>query len=490
MSSERPGKGVAVIVDSGIPIGSLFAGKYRIEGLLGRGGMGEVFAARHELLHQRVAIKVLRKDALDAATIARFMNEARAAARIVNEHVARVTDVANLEDGSPYMVLEFLDGADLARVLEQQALLPVYQVIDWVLQACRAVAHAHALGIVHRDLKPGNLFLAKLEDGTSIIKVLDFGISKTNNSATAPSSTLTATGAMLGSPFYMAPEQVRNAKQVDARADVWALGVILYELLTAKRPFEGATLGELLIAIVEQTPAPIPARRPDVPRGLDEIVQGCLRRNPDERIASVAALAQALAPYGRASGSSRPDSSRDPFSATATAMAPGSAAGAPPHPFSGTRTAESWGQTGGDAARPRMNLAPLGIGTGVIVLLVVAGLVYRAVQKSPEPSATEQPAAGMPAAPAVAARPSDPETATTAPPLVPAAAPPVGDIEASSTARRDAGAGVPASPRPPIRRPPDPRAGAAPLPVPARAPRPIAPAAPLLPDQLPDQSRR
>jgi hypothetical protein len=294
---------------------------------------------------------------------------------------------------------------------------------------------------------------------------------------------------MLGSPFYMAPEQVRNAKQVDARADVWALGVILYELLTAKRPFEGATLGELLIAIVEQTPAPIPAHRPDVPRGLDEIVQGCLRRNPDERIASVAALAQALAPYARASGSSRPASSRDPFSATA--MAPGLAAGAPPHSFSGTRTAESWGQTGGDAARrPRMNLAPLGIGTGAVVLLLVAGLVYRAVQKGPEPSATEQPAAGMPAAAAVEARPPGPQAAIAAPALVPTPAQLVGDIEASSSASRDGGGDVPASPRSPVRRPPDPRAGAAPLPVPARAPRPVAPAPPLLPDQLPDQSRR
>jgi serine/threonine protein kinase len=489
MSSERPGKGVALIVDSGIPIGSLFAGKYRIEGLLGRGGMGEVFAARHELLHQRVAIKVLRKDALDEGTIARFMNEARAAARIVNEHVARVTDVANLEDGSPYMVLEFLDGADLARVLEQQPRLPVHQVVDWVLQACQAVAQAHALGIVHRDLKPGNLFLAKLADGTSIIKVLDFGISKTNNPATAPSSTLTATGAMLGSPFYMAPEQVRNAKQVDARADVWALGVILYELLTAKRPFEGVTLGELLIAIVEQTPVPIPAHRPDVPPGLDEIVQRCLKRNPDERIASAISLAQALAQYGRASGSPRPASTRDPFAATA--IAPGQPAGAPPPSFSGTRTAESWGQTGGDPARrPRVNLAPLWIATGGVILIVVAGLVYRSIHESPEASATGKAGPGMPVAAAVAAPAPSPQAAIIAPALVPTPAPLAGDIASSSNASPDGGMDVPVAARPPIRRPQDPRAGALPPPVPPRAPRPIAPAAPLLPDQLPDQSRR
>src|ERR1700733_7006308 len=198
--------------------------------------MGIVVAARHVQLDEKVALKFLRPEALaDADAVERFAREARAAVKIKSEHVARVIDVGTLPNGAPYMVMEHLDGEDMAAWIKERGALPVEQALDFVLQACVAVADAHALGIVHRDLKPANLFCIRRSDGQLSIKVLDFGISKlTERTTTAQRMAFTKTTASMGSPLYMSPEQMRSSKDVDAQTDIWALAVILFELMTGR----------------------------------------------------------------------------------------------------------------------------------------------------------------------------------------------------------------------------------------------------------------
>ncbi|NLE85908.1 MAG: protein kinase [Myxococcales bacterium] len=274
--------------------GDLLAGKYRIERVLGRGGMGVVVSAVHEALDERVALKFLLPEALaNQEAVQRFLREARAAVKIRSEHVARVTDVGTLESGAPYMVMEYLDGVDLARYLESRGPLPVPEAVEYMLQACEALAEAHALGIVHRDLKPANLFRIERVDGTPSIKLLDFGISK----VIAHQVALTQTSSMLGSPLYMAPEQMTSSKHVDARADVWALGIILFELVTGEPPFQGETLPEVCAQILTTEPRPIRALRGDVPPELESVVARCLHKEREQRYGSVAELAVALGPF-------------------------------------------------------------------------------------------------------------------------------------------------------------------------------------------------
>src|SRR3990172_8142273 len=243
-------------------IGDLLSSKYRIERLIGEGGMGAVFQARHEKLGNPVALKFLLPSlAKDGQAAVRFMNEARAAAPIQSAHVAKVLDVDSTPDGGAYMVIEYLEGADFSRILEQRGSIPVAEAAGYLLETCEALAHAHRLGVIHRDLKPANLFLAQSVDGRAVVKVLDFGISKASGLA----SGITATSSLLGSPVFMSPEQVRSSKNVDARADIWSLGVIFYNLLTGALPFVGENFGEVFAAVLERTPAPASSLRPDLP---------------------------------------------------------------------------------------------------------------------------------------------------------------------------------------------------------------------------------
>lgn len=278
--------------------GDLLAGKYRIERVLGVGGMGVVVAARHEQLGQLVAIKFVREDALaNDDAIERFLREARSAVRLKSEHVARVIDVGKLESGAPYMVMEFLDGEDLGQVLEDRGPMAPEAAVQLLLQACEAVAEAHNAGIVHRDLKPQNLFLTHTIAGQPRLKVLDFGVSKSSGMTSGGQGALTRTRSMLGSPLYMSPEQMRSAKDTDARTDVWALGVVLFELLTRRWPFEAQNMPELCLKVVTEAPQSIAALRPDLPPGLVTIIERCLMKDPGARYADAAALAQALDPY-------------------------------------------------------------------------------------------------------------------------------------------------------------------------------------------------
>src|SRR6188768_182176 len=278
--------------------GQLLAGKYRVERVLGQGGMGVVVAAHHIELDEVVALKFLLPEALlSAEAVARFEREARAAVKIKSEHVARVTDVGRLETGAPYMVMELLRGQDLAELLREQGPLSLADVADYLLQAGEAIAEAHALGIVHRDLKPANLFLTRRADGSSCIKVLDFGISKlTNASANAP-QVMTSTLAVMGSPLYMSPEQLMSARNVDMRTDIWALGVICFELLTGKLPFDGETLPQLVMSINFHPPKSVRSFRPDLPAEVEEMLLVCLSKDPAKRFANVAALAAELVKF-------------------------------------------------------------------------------------------------------------------------------------------------------------------------------------------------
>lgn len=275
--------------------GQTLAGKYLVEEVLGVGGMGIVVAARHLQLDQKVAIKYLLPAALlNPEVVERFAREARAAAKIRGEHVARVIDVGQFDDGAPYMVMEHLEGHDLAKHLDLHGPLPIEDAVRFLLETCEALAEAHAAKIVHRDLKPSNMFLSKQPDKSAIIKVLDFGISKTGD---APSAALTKTSALMGTAFYMSPEQLTNPKGVDHRSDIWSLGVILYELLAGRQPFLGESVPEIIGAILTNTPDGLRTVRPDVPVGLEEVIAKCMQSKAADRYQSVAGLAAALGPF-------------------------------------------------------------------------------------------------------------------------------------------------------------------------------------------------
>ncbi len=296
------------VTSPSIASGVLLGGKYRIERALGEGGMGVVLAAMNEALRQRVAIKLLRSGALaNAKALGRFEREARAAAKLRSEHVARVLDVGKFDDGRPYMVMEFLEGRDLGDIIDKRSEpLPIAQSIEWVLQACEAIAEAHGIGIIHRDLKPSNLFLTTTVDGRGLVKVLDFGISKMEEEESENMS-LTKTTEVIGSPSYMSPEQLRASKDVDLRTDVWALGVILYELLTGKLPFYAETVTDLVAVVMTESPLPPSQHRPEIPAPLEAAVLRCLCRKREERFASVVELVNEIAPYGNVAGATLVD---------------------------------------------------------------------------------------------------------------------------------------------------------------------------------------
>jgi serine/threonine-protein kinase len=393
------------------------SGKYRVERVLGEGGMGVILEATHLQLEERVALKVLRPElARDPELVQRFVREARAAIKIRSEHVVRILDVASLDSGAPYIVMELLQGTDLERLVKKHGPLPPAVAVDYVLQACEALAEAHALGMVHRDLKPANLFLTQRADGTACVKVLDFGITKVTDVG-KPDLGITNTQAIFGSPKYMSPEQMRSSRTVDARSDVWALGTILFELMAGASPFDAESMPALCAAVINDEPARLPA---SVPQGLAAVVMKCLRKRPEQRFQDVGELATALTPYGtqdadtsrvRILGVLRsPDSVRDRQSD------PGPVA---PSGFSGV-TSSAWGRdsssTGGRGRR-----LVVAFTAGVLVLACgVVAIGYRLGQdtKAAAPAASPSPrptAVEVAPPPPLAVPPPPPATTPIAP---------------------------------------------------------------------------
>jgi eukaryotic-like serine/threonine-protein kinase len=449
--------------------GELLAGKYRVESLLGEGGMGYVVSAIHGQLGQRVAVKLLAPElSQNPDACARFLREARAAVRIHSEHVARVVDVGELDNGAPFMVMEFLSGNDLARELEARQQLEIGTAIDYVLQACEAVAEAHSIGLIHRDLKPANLFLTRRPDGSPLVKVLDFGISKamTPEGSSEPAPNLTAAQSLLGSPAYMSPEQARRPRSVDARTDIWSFGVVLYEFLAGQTPFPGDVPLEVLTASGTDPMPSLTAVRSDVPRELEAVIAKCLEKKPEDRYQTVAEFATALGPFApnssipsisRISGILR--SSHPPGAVVSATLRSNKSAIADSDtevmpvrvatPFQGRDkdTQMDWGKSQSGARRSRRRVV-----IAIAALAAIAVVVFLAVPSALEkPTAEESAPAAMKAAAAPVEPAAPPPLVTPAPTLpeaaevTPSASPVVGG---SGTAKAPVRAAKPPAARP------------------------------------------
>ncbi len=393
-------------------VGAILGGKYRVERVLGEGGMGIVFQAVHTRLDKHVAIKMLLPQMLQVPElVGRFEREARAAGRLRHRHSARVIDVDVTADGIPFMVMELLHGHDLETELRARGRLPPGEAVAYVTQACAAMAEAHEAGIVHRDLKPSNLFLSEEQDGTVCVKVLDFGISKLQ---TPDEARVTSTQTQMGTPLYMSPEQVRSAKNVDLRTDVWSLGVILYELLAGHAPFDGTPMA-VAAAIVGDTPPPLRQLVPEVPEALAVVVARAMEKDPARRFASTVSLSEALAPFATAPAAARPSLPLDarqvqtssPSLVTAPTLAATPAdAGARPREPEGA-TGGSWATSEAETPRPRRTgLLVAGVGA-VVVLAGVAFLASRLVHAPPSPAAADSRTAPPAPSASVARAPMD-----------------------------------------------------------------------------------
>ena len=438
----------------GFSPGDVIDGKYRVDTVLGTGGMAVVWAAHHLQLDERVAIKVLRRECADSAeALARFRREARAAVKIKGEHVARVMDVGALPDGTPYMVMEHLDGLDLSQRLRGSGPLEPQLAAEFLLQAAEALAEAHALGIVHRDLKPANLFVTRRPDGSPRVKVLDFGISK--HSPGLGTSSITQGTALVGTPLYMSPEQLKVSKQIDARTDIWGLGVILYESLTGEPPFTAETMPEVVHLITSGEPIPPRVLRPAIPAGLEAVVTRCLAKDREGRFPNVAAFARALAPF--AAEHARVSSERVAYIIESSQRASALAVPTPDAAQSGTRPAlRFWPH-----ATTITGKRALGVGMIASALLGSAALFWAhqhvvappAAELESEPPPVLAPLAPAPrlAAPAPAPAPAAPATLA-APPSVPAGIMPPPQIDPGAHRPRSARprAPVAATPAPPL----------------------------------------
>jgi serine/threonine protein kinase len=286
----------------GIVPDELLAGRYTIRKILGRGGMGIVVAAWDETSQREVAVKLLNPRLQEATSVERFFREARSTSKITSDHVVKIYDVG-VDQERPFIVMEHLEGEDLGARLRRTGVFTSVNAADAVIASCAALAYAHGVGIVHRDIKPSNLFAQTRADSTEILKVLDFGISKSvlheDGEATL---TQTGDGGLLGSPPYMSPEQLRNPRAVDHRSDYWALGVVLYRLLSGKFPFDGESVGEVFVRIMERKYPSLAEHGLVIPSGLDTVIERCLAHERSQRFQNAGELAHALIPFSSLKG--------------------------------------------------------------------------------------------------------------------------------------------------------------------------------------------
>jgi eukaryotic-like serine/threonine-protein kinase len=484
-----------------IAVGDVVAGKYRVERVLGEGGMGTVVAATHLDLDELRALKfVLPSMSENQEVFGRFLREARAVAKIDSEHVAKIHDIGRLDDGAPYLVMEYLEGEDLKALLEREGALEAEVAVRFALQALVGLADAHARKIIHRDLKPPNLFIAESSDGVPRVKVLDFGVSKLVGHD-VPELDKTRTNVMLGSPYYMSPEQMESTKEVDARSDIWSMGVVLYEMLAGEVPFDGPSITALTIKVVQQDPAPLGGFRDDLPDGLEAVVMRCLEKKPADRYATVAALAEALEPFadggdlaaraarilsraddaelgeplveeerradrppggGRSSmptrvvtGSRKSSASRksnaEPTSRPVRRKARRKKSSSEKKRLDGTKTASSWAAPG---AEPNVGRRYLLIGTALGAVVATIALVAYRGDAPPDVTAPVGPAAAS--SPRQSAAPENGQARTRTDPVEPTTEPsaePTTEPSAEPTAEPSASASaVPTAPRPGRRR--------------------------------------
>jgi serine/threonine-protein kinase len=406
-SASEPGARLGTVVD-----------KYTLVRLLGRGGMGAVYEARHATLSRRFALKFLLPElAANRELLRRFTNEAKAAGGLEHPNLAAVTDFGRAADGAPYIVMEFLPGEDCARLLKRTGILPIPRAANVVAQACRGLAVAHDAGIVHRDLKPENLFLTDAGDGSDLVKVLDFGIAKLRVS---DASVVTGTGATFGTAFYMSPEQARGAGEVDARTDVWSLGVVLYELLTGRKPFQGEQFLQVVHQILSAEPPPLASLRPGLPAKLVAAVEKAMAKDVAARVPSVRALGEMLAPFTGGRVATAREESLLPTAPTAATPATGLVPGAPAElafsepavrsvprltvdPVAPTGAPEpSPARVSGATTRPRGRAAAVAV--GAVVLLAAGAATLFAVMRRPQTAPpAPSPAVTVVAPPVVAA---------------------------------------------------------------------------------------
>jgi serine/threonine protein kinase len=400
---------------SGFDNTNIIAGKYRVERRIAEGGNGIVVEAMHLALRQPVAIKYLKPGPRASASVVdRFEREGRLAAQLTSEHVVRVHDVGELEDGSPFMVMELLKGRNLSTVLDESGPLPIPRAVDYMLQTCDALAQVHALAIVHRDIKPDNLILADRPSNTPIVKVIDFGISKSapEREQSGLWARETSKNDRLGTPVYMSPEQLRSSTEVDARTDIWSIGVTLHELLTRALPFEGEDLPQLCTNILHSPPVRLRAVRPGAPPELEVIILKCLEKSPGDRFRNVGELAQALAPFGPAGAQERVERIKDVLRVSGMSIRPPT-----PQPGSldvvairdilaGSLEAPALEPQNAAESRPRRRRLAVYIVGALVIGALAAVLSLRREGPLPQPAVVVQPAAVVPQEALRAAAPS------------------------------------------------------------------------------------
>ncbi len=400
--------------------GTVLAGKFRVVSRLGEGGMGSVYEIEHELTKHRRALKLLHQSmAAMPSVVERFLREASAAGRVGNPHIVETFDAGVLDTGEPYLVMEILRGEPLSGRIARGP-LPIAEVVDLVGQAAAGVHAAHNAGIVHRDLKPDNLFITEGADGRPFVKILDFGISKFDQQKTGGLQ-LTQEGAALGTPYYMPPEQIRGEGSLDARADVYALGVILYECLSGVRPFDAETLAHLAILIHTGQPKPIAELRPDLPPGFAQLVASAMATDRGRRTPSADELRSALEQFGPVGFRTQIRNSPLP----PPSMAPARSISPPAAPRGLSTSAAGVSLRQPAAAKSPAPVIAIAAALGLVAAAAAGGLWwYRAHSSALEISSAAPLAPSVGSAGSGAASRAAPPSVTHEPPSPPAVAPP------------------------------------------------------------------